>query len=125
MIFIEGGTLLRPKQIRLTELFTVERVLASRGFEVASEGVGLDTLVARSTWARNEADLVFRIFDDRQKRKSLLDCIEGKCTFDVDPDLQNMSSYPNFTSTRQAFSHTFEWYVGELLIRRFGAFSSS
>jgi hypothetical protein len=125
MIFIQGGTLLRPKQIRLTELFTVERVLASRGFEVAIEGDGLDTLIARSTWSREEADLVFQIFDDRSKRKKLLECIGGNRSFDEDADLDRLSVRPDFNSTRQAFSHTFEWYVGELLTRRFGAFSSS
>jgi hypothetical protein len=123
LISIGGG--IHPKQIRLAELFTVERVLASRGFEVSQEGDGTDTIIARNIWDRKEADLVFRIFDNPSKRLGLFNCISNGHTFNLDSDIKLLSETPDFSLTQQSFAHTFEWYVGELMIRCFGAFSSS
>ena len=125
MIFISGPTLVRPKQIRLTELFTVERVLASRGFRVVSEGAGLDTVLPRNDWPIGEANLVFEVFDNRSKRAELLAFVNDQSVLVADNDVKKLINISGFNTTREAFSHTFEWYAGELLIRRFGAFSSS
>jgi hypothetical protein len=122
MIFI-SGSLLQPKQIRLTELFTVERVLSSRGFRVASEGSGLDTIISRNIWHGSEADLIFKIFDNREERKNLLGLICGQKS--ASHQIDELQELEDLQLTREAFSHTFEWYVGELMVRRFGSFSSS
>ena len=123
MIFVEGS-LIRPKQLRLNELITVPRVLASRGFRVISEGEGLDTLLPRSIWRGDEADLVYAIFKDVVLRNEMLACIE-KNKSPTSTELQKLFSISDLAVTRQAFSHTFEWFVGELLVREFQAFSSS
>lgn len=124
MIFIEKGTLLRPKQIRIEELITVSRVLASRGFHVTSEGMGLDTILPREVWTSSEANLIFDVFHSAHNRQQLLAYIMHNCIPGSDL-IDKVSSLPNFRPDRQAFTTTFEWYVGELLIREFCALSSS
>lgn len=44
---------------QISELITVERFLASRGFEVEKEGNGMDTIIPKETWSFEEAMNVF------------------------------------------------------------------
>jgi hypothetical protein len=131
MIFISGPTLIRPKQLRLAELFTVERLLASRGFSLITEGNGFDTFLPKDTWHVSEANLIFELFDDRATRAKLLEWSKGTLTSGNQLDelqqerVRNFFNLKDIIRKREAFSHTFEWYVGELLVRKFGAFSSS
>jgi hypothetical protein len=106
-------------------------MMASRGFTVKSEGNGTDTILPREIWDADEAELVFALFDDPSARSALL-CLAEKQdinSFDLSTELQKkinkLTAMDDFKLTREAFSHTFEWYVGELLVRSFGAFSSS
>ena len=110
MIFIKRGTLIRPKQIRLDELITVERVLASRGFEVTSEGQGADTLLPRDIWEGHEADLVYDVFADQELRSELLSFIinQEKPNFDKVNQLINIS---DFTGKRQSFSVVYQFEI--------------
>ena len=79
MIAITGGTTkLAARQIRLTDLFSVERVLASRGFEIEVEGDANGTLLPKDSWTQEEEDLIFRIFDNVEDRQRLLGSIESK-----------------------------------------------
>jgi hypothetical protein len=123
MIFI-ASNLIRPKQLRLNELFSVERVLASRGFEVEREGCGEDTLVSRNSWTGQEAALVFQTFNDSSNRKELLEYVEGRAQPTAGAPAM-LTRIDDFVRDRQAFDKTFEWYVGELLVQKFQAFSSS
>ena len=123
---IDGTTKLSAKQIRFNEIFTVERVLSSRGFSIKTEGTGEDTVLGKPNWTHSEANTVFNIFDNVEYRNELLDYIEGRL------DRANVSSTTNelitingFKNDRQCFSTTYEWYIGELLVRKFMAFSSS
>jgi hypothetical protein len=126
MIGIKGGpTRLRPYQIELSELFTVKRILASRGFQIRSEGDGTDTLLARDPWTWEERDLIFMVFDDAILRKDLLTAIEDSSSASSYQPVSNLLALPDFQKHRNRFSTTFEWYVGELLVRKFQAFSSS
>lgn len=126
MVAIQRGTRLNPNQIRLEQLFSVERVLSSRGFSVKSQGSGEDTLLEKLTWSLNEADLVFNIFNNATLRKELLGYIENNVKKSDASELVNrLIEISEFKNDRQRFSTTYEWYVGELLVREFMAFSSS
>jgi hypothetical protein len=125
MIFVTGSKI-RPKQIRLEELFSVERILSSRGFSVKKEGNGEDTILPKSTWSLTEANLVFEIFNDKNLRKELLNYIEDKVEIQsLSGSVLKLINIADFKKERQRFSTTFEWYVGQLMVRKFGAFSSS
>ncbi len=126
MIVVRRGTRISPRQLQLEQLFSVERVLSSRGFSVKSEGNGEDTILDKSSWSQNEADLVFDIFNNSILRKELLGHIENNVEkSDLSETVSNLIRIDEFKKGRQRFSTTYEWYVGELLVRKFMAFSSS
>jgi len=124
MIFVKDQ-LLRPKQMRLNELLSVERILAARGFQIKSEGEGSDTLIPRGYWEGCEADLIFDIFSDLSLRTELLQLIERGSYTARSKEVKQLINISDVDLTRQRFSHTFEWFVGELLRRKFMSFSSS
>lgn len=124
MITIIDGTSLNKNHIKLECLFSVNRVLSSRGFEVTVEGSGLDTLLEKSDWLTVEADLTFEIFNNESMRRELLSYVEGVGSV-VSSGVQRLISNNDFKSDRERFSKSYEWYVGELLVRNFKAFSSS
>lgn len=125
MIQIQRGSRINPvTQIAFEYLFSVARVLASRGFTVKSEGMGDDTLLAKTVWTVSEAEIVFNIFNDVVHRKELRDYIEGT-TVIPSGAITPLTAHSNFIKERGRFSTTFEWYLSELLIKRFGALSSS
>jgi hypothetical protein len=127
MITIQHGRQrLSPQQLQLEQLFSVKRVLASRGFTVQKEGDGTDTLLGKSEWSQNEADLVFNIFHKTNHRKELLEYINDKAEkSQLSQTVINLIETNGFNKNRNCFSTTYEWYVGELLVRKFMAFSSS
>jgi hypothetical protein len=126
MIMVKGGTKVGVNQIRLDQIFTVERVLSSRGFSVKTEGSGEDTVLCKSLWSAEEANLVFSIFNNTTLRNELLEYIENKMGKSaVSNTVTQLIDIKEFKKDRQNFSTTYEWYVGELLVRKFMAFSSS
>lgn len=124
MIRIGNRTQLSAQQLRLAEIFSVARVLASRGCHVSSEGNGDDTILKKSCWSIEEANLIFDVFHDPSRRFEFLEFIDrGR-----QPNSSATKTLVEFTrpgNVRQSFSSTFEWYIGELLVRKFQAFSSS
>lgn len=126
MILISGPTRTHPKQLRLEQLFSVERVLSSRGFSVEKEGNGVDTILEKSAWTQQEADMIFGVFNIIDQRIELLHYIEDKIEKEnLSVIISNLIKINEFKKDRQCFSTTFEWYIGELLVRKFQAFSSS
>jgi hypothetical protein len=123
--FVGGPTQISPEQMRLRALFSVERILSARGFRVETEGSARQTVLEKEHWSWQDLELSFRVFEDLQARADLLRAI-------LDPSynpgielVRTLTDRPEFRRDRQRFSTTFEWFVGELLIRKFGAFSSS
>lgn len=111
---------------QLARIFSVERVLTSRGFTVQKEGSTEDTLLNKRSWTRAEADLVFSIFDKPELRAYLLDFIKDKIKeAQLPEDIKKLIQLDGFEKDRQRFSTTYEWYIGELFVREFMAFSSS
>jgi hypothetical protein len=99
-------------EIRLNEIFSVARMLAARGFTILKALHIKDTLLRRSAPSEEETRVFFESFDSTEKRKSILDSLVA-------------SSGDNYQKDQKCFSDTLEWYIGELLVRKFQAFSSS
>jgi hypothetical protein len=118
-------TRLRPSQIRFEELFSVERFLAARGFVITSEGSTEDTLLPNMPWEGNERLQTFEIFADPNSRRELLQFVNGTRNAPESARVKAFTELSGFVKDRQRFSTTFEWFVGELLVKRFLSFSSS
>lgn len=108
----------------ISGLITVERFLASRGFEVKKVGNGKDTIIPRSAWTFDEASKVFRVFDNLNTRQELLNHILGG-RHATSEYVKNILSITEFKGQQKAFAHTFEWYVSELIKWKFRAFDSA
>ena len=109
-------------------LFSVKDILLSRGFEMISENSNESTLVSGINLDDeryyNLIELQFKIFHSTLLRKELLKFIEHK----VQPSSKLVKELINstyFKSERHLFSNTFEWFIGELMVRKFKAFSYS
>lgn len=68
---------------------------------------------------------MFEIFQNYTYREDLLNTVEQDNYKPQTSGVRNLVSRAEFKKERQHYSSTFEWFVGELLIRRFMAFSSS
>lgn len=125
MIPIVGSTRLSARQVRWEEIFSVKRVLASRGFEVIFEEDASNTLLPAPSWKQQEANLIFQVYDDPSKRDHLSNLAGTPANQPTGNEIDELLKKPGFVLTQASFARTFEWYVGELLTRRFGAFASS
>ena len=104
---------------------SVRSFLASRGFKVRSQCSSRQTVLPRrEQWQEQERDLLFGVFNVSTDRYQLLRYIEDEAEITSEQVLQLVRS-EGFVRDRNRFSATFEWYVAELLIREFGAFSSA
>jgi hypothetical protein len=104
-------TTIRGNQIRLSEIFSVERILAARGFTISCQESLNETLF--NLEEQNEGDIIgfFENFDSTQKRAKILKSLTDQ--------------RENYQELRKQYSNTLEWYIGELLVRKFQAFSSA
>jgi hypothetical protein len=125
-ILIQNG-LIKAKQLDQRTLIPVSKFLASRGFSVTTEGSTQSTLLPREQnfWDAEEANIIFSVFDDPLSREELKSLVEGTLTCQLSETVAQLTNLPGFHKNQKAFSTTFEWYVGELMIRQFGAFSAS
>jgi hypothetical protein len=102
-----GITQISPQQIRLRSLFSVQRILAARGFRVISEGSFRDTLLARDRWSREEFQLAFEIFSNPKWRQELLRTVENAICVPTTAEVSKFVSLPDFQPERQRYSTTF------------------
>ena len=105
-------TTVSGRQIRLNEIFSIERILAARGFTITGANTISNTLMQNAEPTDEETASFFESFDSTEKRQLILD------------SLVKMSGN-DFQRKRNQFSNTLEWYIGELLVRKFQAFSSA
>ena len=104
---------------------SVSSFLASRGFKVRSESTTRPTVLPRrGGWTPSERDLLFQVFHVRDDRRQLLNHITNREDVTAE-NVRRLVHSDGFSKDRNAFSATFEWYVAELLVREFGAFSSA
>jgi len=122
---VDGPAMLMPDQISLRHLFSVDRLLASRGFQIEDESTSTVTLLPNTTWTFDQANQIFSVFDSDNQRSDLLNWISVPTAMPVEREVSDLTQITNFERDRNRFSSTFEWYVGELLVRKFKAFSSS
>lgn len=107
------------------DLFSVKEVLNSKGFEVISEGDGTDLLIPIKYLPRSDQDILFEAFNDKTSRSQLLKKIEDSTFTASHSSSIALINHSKFISDRNKYSTTFEWYVGELMERKFSSFSAS
>lgn len=114
------------KQARLDRLFSVKNILSARGFDLKKEDEG-DNLLIRSIHQKKypNGEHLFAIFNNFQKRKELLRAIQHPDNGSDDKEIDKLVKHADFRNDRNKFSYTFEWYMGELVVRKFSAFSYS
>lgn len=117
--------MIRPKQINLRELFSVEDVLKAKGFEVLSIGNGSNLLIPLPYSPYTNHNILFEAFNDQQSRLQVLNRIKDSNFTVTNLLAQSLINHPDFVADRSRYSTSFEWYVGELMVRKFSSFSAS
>ncbi len=117
-------TLLSPRQLNLRELFSVREILLSRGFEVTQT----DTVEKLLLTEENQYDEIwttlYNIYNDCKFRTELKNYLYKKLEAKSD-EIIRLVSHPKFVNEYNRFDNTFEWFAGELMIKKFAAFSAS
>lgn len=110
-------------------LFSVENLLCTKGFEVQLQGDGTDTLLQKTNWTGDEANEVLNLFKDKSKRNQLLRYIEkGKdsCDIEVQSFIEKYEIKKELPDEfRERFSHTYEWAIAYLFRMSLAALSSA
>lgn len=107
-------------------IFSVKSILASRGFSVSKCDSYDDTLLSGNDHSIFKH--MYEIFNDTQKRQELQKYLEtpsdeiNTCGNAYKKFVDKSESYQIL---RNKFSTTFEWFVGQLLVHKFEAFSAS
>lgn len=123
--FLGGPTQISPSQMRLRQLFSIERILSARGFEVKKEGTARQTILEKDYWTHQDLEQIFAIFENPQSKSDVLRAVSDPYHVPIFENVRSLAAMPEFRKDRQRYSSTFEWFIGELLIRKFQAFSSS
>ncbi|MEP7197997.1 MAG: hypothetical protein ABI851_15875 [Saprospiraceae bacterium] len=117
-------TLLSPIQLNTRELFSVPQILLSRGFEVTK----IDTVEKLLLTEENQYDEIWKslydIYYDNKLRTELKSCLYKKAEA-KSGEIIKLLNHPKFINEQNRFDNTFEWFAGELMIRKFAAFSAS
>lgn len=117
-------TLLSPTQLNLRELFSVKSILLSRGFEVThTDGVEKLLLAEENQYDEIWIEL-YNIYNDSKFRTELKKYLYDKITPKSNQVIR-LVNHPKFINEYQRFDNTFEWFAGELMIKKFAAFSAS
>jgi hypothetical protein len=117
-------TLISPRQLNTRELFSVQQILLSRGFEVTST----DTVEKLLLTEENQYDeiwkILYHIYFDTKLRAELKDFLYKKKAIQSEP-LITLTNHPKFVNEYNRFDNTFEWFAGELMIEKFAALSAA
>ena len=100
-------------------------VLSAKGFETIFEGDGTDLLIPIPYSPLTNHNILFAAFNEQRSRKEILMRINDSTFVVTHPDALNLINHPDFISDRNRYSTCFEWYAGELMVRRFSSFSAS
>ncbi|EAY31977.1 hypothetical protein [Microscilla marina] len=110
----------------LDQLFSVKNILSARGFDIRKEDKENNLLIKNIRQRKYpNGEHLFRIFNDFRKRKELLHAITHSKKTSSDKEVRKLINHAEFAPDRNKFSYTFEWYMGELVVRRFSAFAYS
>lgn len=117
-------TLLSPRQINTRELFSVEKILLSRGFEVTRTDTAEKLLLTEEDQYDEIWKTLYEIYSDTKLRTELKDFLYKKKSIQSEI-LNKLTNHPQFVNEYQRFDNTFEWFAGELMIQKFAAFSAA
>lgn len=120
---IKTTILVRPKQINHRELFSVKDILNSRGFIVTEVGLNENLLIKQFTWPSPESNLLFEVFDNKNNRKEIFNLLNREISEPHSDLVSALTKAEGYCLERNRITATFEWYIGELLTRKFSAFS--
>lgn len=117
-------TKISPRQINTRLLFSVREILSSRGFEVVSEDSAEKLLITEENIYDEIWNKLYHIYYNSKLRielkKVLYEKAEAKSA-----EIIELLKHPKFINKYSRFDNTFEWFAGELMIRKFSAFSAS
>lgn len=116
------STKLEPSQLNLRSLFTVVNILRSRGYEIKKTGNLNDLLIKNISLGDVDYENLLQVFNNTKFRKELLDYINDK-SIPTDTNILRIINHQNFYKDSQSFTRTFEWYIGEVMVRFFEGFS--
>ncbi|MCX6222845.1 MAG: hypothetical protein NTZ69_17905 [Bacteroidia bacterium] len=117
-------TLVNPNDINTRQLFSVKQILLSRGFEVINEDTSEKLLITEENiydaiWVK-----IFNVFNDYGFRTELKNFLYNQNEV-TSIEVKEIVTHPKFVRERSRFDNTFEWFAGELMIKKFAAFSAS
>ena len=113
-----------PNQIDTAALFSVRQILLSRGFEVIDECDKSKLLLTEKNFRNENWQLLYSIFLSAKLRSELKNFLYHKKN-PLSKEVIHLISQPCFIKQYQRFDNTFEWFAGELMIKKFAAFSHS
>jgi hypothetical protein len=115
--------MLKVKQIiDLRDLFSVSDVLLSNGFLVTEQEAG-ELLVSNLKSDNALRIKVFNAFNSKERRKELFELCTGQIQSSKSEEVKEIEHL--LTLSRDRYTNTFEWYIGELFVVKFKAFSYS
>lgn len=117
-------TIIAPRQINTRELFSVPKILLSRGYEVTRTDQAEKLLITEENQYDEIWNTLFDIYDDTKLRTELKGWLYKKIESKSE-DIIKLLNHPKYVNEYKRFDNTFEWFVGELMIRKFAAFSAS
>lgn len=113
-----------PKQINTKSLFSVDKILLSRGYKVTKENDTSKLLLTEANMSAEIWETVYNVFLDKKSRKELKFFLDKQEQPTLD-EVIKLVNHDKFIRESQRFANTFEWFVGELMINNFAAFSFS
>jgi len=117
-------TKLGANQINTRQLFAVEAILLSRGYEVTQKD-NIEKLLITEKDTYNEIwTKLYDIYNESKLRTELKNYLYKKITPQSN-EVRTLIDHQQFVNEYPRFDNTFEWFAGELMIKRFGAFSAS
>lgn len=105
-------------------IFSVKEILRSRGYEVISENNRSNLLLTETNEDAEIWTKLYQIFLQPKDRKELKNYLYEDIKVHSQ-NLQELVAHPKFVKGYMNFNNTFEWFVGELMIKCFSAFSCS
>lgn len=113
----------KTKQLNIRDFITVNDLLNSRGFCVKSEGANNDLLIPSFNWPDLESNILFEALDDTLNRVEIDKLLKREIKKVTKNSLNKLVETDGFDLDRKKYTNSFEWYIGELLVRKYSAFS--
>jgi hypothetical protein len=107
-----------------SQMFSVKNILLSRGFEIIEQCNINKLLIHEKNFKAEIWLLIYEIFLDGKFRTELKNHLYNKEKI-TSGKVKNLVNHPKFIPKYQNFNFTLEWFVGELMVNKFAAFSHS